>query len=202
MTGHRERFQLEKYFGDANIYTTLVDYRRYFYIKPFTMAFRAYNYNLLGYGMKGGILPEIYLGYPWLVRGYQNVFDENSYGNNTFNVSWLSGSRIAVANAELRLPLTGPERLSMIKSKFLFSDLNFFFDAGMAWNKGSRLSLTRTGEAASIAEDIDRSPIMSTGVSLRVNLFGYMVIEPYYAFPIQNGGFRNGQFGLNFLPGW
>ncbi len=47
-----------------------------------------------------------------------------------------------------------------------------------------------------------RFPVVSTGASLRINLFGYLVLEPYYAFPLQNGGFRNGQFGLNFVPGW
>jgi len=47
-----------------------------------------------------------------------------------------------------------------------------------------------------------RFPVISTGASLRINLFGYLVLEPYFAFPLQNGGFRNGQFGLNFVPGW
>ena len=48
----------------------------------------------------------------------------------------------------------------------------------------------------------ERCPVFSTGVSLRINLLGYLIIEPYYAFPLQNGGFKNGSFGLNFTPGW
>src|SRR5215203_2802921 len=44
-------------------------------------------------------------------------------------------------------------------------------------------------------------PVLSSGVSLRLNLFGYLVIEPYYAIPWQNGGLRNATFGINLLPG-
>jgi len=50
--------------------------------------------------------------------------------------------------------------------------------------------------------DDDRIPLFSTGTSIRINIFGYLVIEPYYAFPLQNGGFKNGIFGINFVPGW
>jgi Tol biopolymer transport system component len=202
MQGHRERFQVEKYFGDANIYTTLVDYRKYFYIKPFSLAFRILNYNFLGKGTREGLLPELYLGYPWFIRGYNNIMDQNSSGDNSFNVSWLSGSKIALANAEFRLPLTGPERLAMIKSKFFLSDLNLFFDSGLAWNNDSKISMKRNTGAGAMNQELMRTPVFSTGVSLRINLFGYMVVEPYYAFPLQNGGFKNGQFGLNFVPGW
>jgi hypothetical protein len=43
-------------------------------------------------------------------------------------------------------------------------------------------------------------PIVSAGVSLRVNLFGALILEPYYARPfLQNSKFV---FGLNILPGW
>jgi hypothetical protein len=35
-----------------------------------------------------------------------------------------------------------------------------------------------------------------------VNLFGYLILEPYVAVPWQNGGFSNTNFGLNFIPGF
>jgi Tol biopolymer transport system component len=201
MQGHRERFQVERYFGDANIYTTLVDYRKYFFIKPFSLAFRLYNYNLYGNSSQVG-LPQLYIGYPWFIRGYGKVFSQNSEGDNNFNVSWLTGSKIAVANAEFRLPLTGPERLAVIKSKWFLSDLNIFFDAGLAWNDESKISIKKEVVPSPVGEDLRRSPVLSTGVSLRINVLGYMVIEPFYAFPFQYGGFRNGQFGVNLVPGW
>jgi len=48
----------------------------------------------------------------------------------------------------------------------------------------------------------ESSPIISTGASVRVNVMGYLILEPYVAVPFQNGGFKNIQFGLNFTPGW
>jgi Tol biopolymer transport system component len=200
MQGHRQRFQVERYFGDVNLYTALFDYRKYFYMKPLSLAFRLYSYGLYGKGTREGTLPHLYLGNPWLIRGYEDIMSDGSAGENTFNISWLSGSSIAVANAEVRFPLSGPERLALIKSKFFLADLNLFFDAGMAWSRENRINLDM--RPTMTAGDISRSPIMSTGVSLRVNVLGYLVMEPYYAFPLQNGGFRNGSFGLNFIPGW
>jgi Tol biopolymer transport system component len=200
MQGHRARFQVEKYFGDADIFTTLIDYRKYFYVNPVTFAFRLYNYGMYGKGLENGMLPRLYLGSPWFIRGYENVMSAGSFGENTFDVSWLTGSRIAVANAEVRLPFTGPEKLALIKSKLLFTDLNLFFDSGIAWGRDNKVALRSDNSLT--ADNITRSPIMSTGASLRINVFGYLILEPYYAFPLQNGGFKNGTFGFNLIPGW
>ena len=210
MQGHRSRYQLEKYFGSANIFTVLVDYRKYFYLKPMTLAFRTYNFGMFGRDAESGVLPPLYLGYPWLVRGYEDLSftGGDSLDVNTFNPSRLSGSKVSVANAELRLPLTGPERLAVIKSKWLLTDLNLFFDAGIAWNRNNNLGWNRGSDVSyetvspAGVEDVSRFPLFSTGASIRINLLGYLVIEPYYAFPLQNGGFKNGQFGINFVPGW
>jgi len=202
MQGSRSRYQIEKYFGSLDIYTTLIDYRHYFRIRPVSLAFRFYNYAMYGKDAESGIIPPFYLGYPWLIRGYENIgYSGNNFmTGETFNLSRLSGSRIMVANAEVRLPFTGPQRLALIKSKLLFTDLNLFFDAGIAWNRGSKIEFIHD-----LSKGVDgsyRFPVFSTGASIRINLFGYLVLEPYYAFPFQNGGFRNGEFGLNFIPGW
>ncbi len=201
MQGHRARLQVDKYFGAANIFTTLIDYRQYFYVRPFTLAFRFYNLAMLGQDAENGILPPIYIGYPWLIRGYNNISYTNTALSdvNRFNISVLTGSRVAVANAELRFPLSGPERLAAIKSKWFLIDLNLFFDSGLAWNSSSTVVTDRHAMADSGEV---RYPVFSTGASLRVNLLGYMVIEPYYAIPLQNGGLKNAQFGLSFTPGW
>lgn len=200
MQGHRQRFQVEKYFGDADIYTTLFDYRKYFYVRPFSLAFRLYNFNIFGRDSENGTLPQLYLGNPWYIRGYENVTNTASLGGNTFDLSQLTGSKIAVGNVELRLPLSGPERLALINSKYLLTDINLFFDAGMAWG-GSSSNFDMYQNMQSVQNNT-RRPVFSTGVSLRINVFGAMILEPYYAFPMQNGGFRNGSFGLNFIPGW
>jgi hypothetical protein len=73
-------------------------------------------------------------------------------------------------------------------------------DSGLAWNHGNKLGFKK--DLTGGADSEYRFPLFSTGASVRINLFGYLVLEPYYAFPLQNGGFRNGTFGLNFVPGW
>ena len=201
MRGGRSRYQVEKYFGAADIFTSLVDYRQYLYVRPFSLALRLYNYGMYGRNSEDGVIPPLYIGYSWLLRGYENTStDLNTLEGNSFNVYRLTGSRVMIANAEIRLPVTGPERLALIKSKWFLTDLNLFFDSGLAWNHDSRIKFDP--ESVSGDDNNVRYPLFSTGVSLRVNLLGYLVIEPFYAFPLQNGGFRNGQFGLNFTPGW
>ena len=144
MRGHRTRLQADKYFGSANVLTALLDYRQYFYMKPVSLAFRFYNYGMYGKDSERGILPDLYIGYPWLIRGYNKITRPESYDltSNIFDISWLSGSRIIVANAELRVPLTGPERYALIKSKLLLTEASLFFDSGLAWNKDSKIIST------------------------------------------------------------
>ncbi len=48
----------------------------------------------------------------------------------------------------------------------------------------------------------DSTIITSAGISTRINLFGQLIIEPYYAFPLQLEGNDKGIFGINFTPGW
>ncbi len=201
MRGQRSRYQVEKYFGAVNFYTALLDYRKYFFTKPLSFAFRFYHYGRYGSSAESGVISPIYLGYPWLIRGYENLsyYNNNVYGSGSLNMSHLSGSKIAVANAEVRLPFSGPEQLALIESKYFLTDFVLFFDGGLAWNEGDlpRLTWSQT----SLNEN-ERVPVFSSGVSLRVNVLGYMIIEPYYAIPFQNGGWKNGMFGINFVPGW
>ncbi len=201
MQGHRARFQADKYFGATDIFTLLFDYRKYFWMKPVGLAFRAYSYGMYGGRTGENLLQPLYLGYPWLIRGYENVSygQESTLGLSSLDISRLSGTRVAVANAEVRLPLSGPEQLALVKSKFFLTDLNLFLDAGLAWYRGDEVVF---GKKSTTALPVQKYPLFSTGLSVRINLLGYLVIEPYYAFPLQNGGFRNGVFGLNFVPGW
>jgi len=202
MRGQRARYQVEKYFGAVDFFTGLVDYRKYWFINPITMAFRFYHYGRYGKGSETNLVSPLYLGYSWLIRGYENLSfygnsQNNTMGFNSLNYSHLSGSRIAVANAELRLPLSGPKPLALIGSKYFLTDLNLFFDGGLAWSKGDKPKIT--WEKAAFDQ---RVPVFSAGASLRINVLGYLIIEPYLAVPFQNGGWQNKQFGLNFVPGW
>lgn len=197
LKGHRYRLQAEQFFGRLEIFTTLADYRRYFYAKPFTIAFRGYHYARYGRDANSDLLPPIFLGAPGVVRGYSTdtFFDP---GNNDLSINNLLGSRVAVGNLELRLPFTGPRQIALIESGILFTDLNLFFDAGLAWDTQSNINF---GEGSFTESESGRKPIYSTGVALRLNLFGAMVIEWFYALPLSRDEIE-GEFGFNFLPGW
>lgn len=201
MKGHRSRYQLTKHFGAVNMYTAIVDYRQYFFLNPMALAFRLYHYGRYGKDAGSDIISPLYLGYPWLIRGYENVsvIGSSNRGVNagSFNVSHLSGSRMLVGNIELRYPFIGLERLAPIKSRSFFTDLNLFFDAGLAWYGGSDVS----PDWQPVSFD-SRIPVYSAGISARLNLMGAIVLEPYLAVPFQNGGFDNIQFGFNITPGW
>lgn len=198
LIGSRYRLEGARYLGVVNLTNLSADYRKYFRFAPLTFATRNMYIGRFGKDRESGVLPPLYIGYPFLVRGYDAIGYAENTNQADVSINDLIGSSIYVANAELRLPLTGPERLSAIKSGFLFTELNLFTDGGVAWGNRNLLSeQDATGQ-------VNRTSrfIMSSGVSLRVNLFGALVIEPYYAIPWQNGGFRNATFGLNFVPGY
>src|SRR5690606_3225221 len=125
-------------------------------------------------GRHENALYPLFMGYPHLIRGYESSSFRNSTGS--FNFNSLMGTRIAVVNLEIRLPFTGPEKLAVIPSGMLFSDLNVFFDAGLAWNSDSKVAFRSTPRLVGQVEGPDglvdvyeRVPALSAGVSLRVN---------------------------------
>lgn len=199
LTGHRFRLEAAQYAGVISLTNLTGDYRRYFRFAPLTFATRNMYIGRFGKDAASGILPPLYIGYPSLVRGYdaRNFTQQESNSSTQLNINDLIGSQMYITNAEFRFPLTGPERLSGIKSRFLLSDLNLFTDGGIAWGSYEGLITETKGRTAA-----DSKFILSSGISLRVNVFGYLIIEPFYAIPWQNGGFKNGNFGLNLLPGW
>ena len=199
LAGHRFRLQAGQYFGVVNMTNLMGDYRKYFRMEPITLATRNLYVGRFGKDAETGILAPLFLGYPTLIRGYDAVgYKDDKGGNLTIND--LIGSRIYVSNVELRLPLTGPERLSAITSRFLFTEINLFTDGGIAWGQRN----PAPGIDFKQESFINRQSrfILSSGISLRLNLFGYLILEPYVAVPWQNGGFKNTNFGFNFVPGW
>ena len=180
INGQRFRFQVEKVFGANDYYGVLADYRKYIFIKPFTFAFRGLHYGRYGGNAENGFFNRLSLNNDFLVRGYNaGSFVSEGGGDNVLNVNNLQGNSIAVANAEIRFPLTGPEKLALFKSGFLFSDLNLFADAGIAWDSDRNIEMSWEPKYNA------STPIVSAGASVRINLFGYLVLEPYYAIPFQ-----------------
>ncbi|HET8829607.1 MAG TPA: basic secretory protein-like protein, partial [Pelobium sp.] len=130
LDGYRYRIGIEQYFGTFTYTAPTIDLRRYVRTKPVTFAGRIYGYGRLG--KTNDQLYPMFIGYPFLIRGYEanSFYSENGgvgTSSNGFTIDQLIGNRIAVVNFEVRLPFTGPEKLSVIPSKFLFSELNLFF---------------------------------------------------------------------------
>lgn len=209
LNGYRYRLQAEYDFGTYHYFAPTIDLREYVRVAPVTFAARFYGYGRFG---ETGNLYQLYLGYPFLIRGYeaQTFYGGNSKTTtNGFTIDQLSGNRLAVFNFEVRLPFSGPEKLSQFKSKFLFTELNLFFDAGLAWNAGDQIKFQSSPDAIgkdasgqTIYNPNQRVPALSAGISMRVNLFGALVLEPYLAFPFNRTDITKPVFGLGFTPGW
>lgn len=199
LAGHRFRLEGAQYFGVINIQNITADYRKYIRLAPVSFATRNLFIGRFGRDAETGVLPPLFLGYPTLVRGYDALTYSEGVGSLPLTINDLIGSRMYVTNFEVRLPFTGPERLSVIKSNFLFTELNLFTDGGITW--GNRQQLPAEFKRDQVTRRTSRF-VLSSGISLRINLFGYLILEPFYAIPWQNGGFRNASFGFNFTPGW
>ena len=68
-------------------------------------------------------------------------------------------------------------------------------DAGLAWSAGQSPKLEfnqRTPE---------RVPVFSAGVTARLNMLGFAVVELFYARPFQRPD-RGMVFGFQLMPGW
>jgi hypothetical protein len=221
LNGYRYRLEVGRNVGSYNFWSTTADGRAYQYLKPVSLAFRLTTHGR--YGDDASSFNPILLGYQGLVHGYDynQIFKRVGLSeggvddNTTFDARLteelyrLSGSKIAITGMEVRLPFTGPERLSVIKSGFLLTDLSWFFDAGVAFDDfkhfsdGEPIKVERLRPDGTVfTETIYRKPkvAMSTGIGLRVNLFGALIIEPYVAYPLEKDSRL--LLGIYFVPGW
>ncbi|MDX1530021.1 MAG: peptidase S9, partial [Rhodothermales bacterium] len=208
--GGRYRFEVGGTAGSLNYATATADYRRYFFFKPFfTVAARALHFGRYGGDATRGEFYPLYIGYGVLVRGYSS----SSFPDNLTNAQEQEyferyfGSRIGVANLELRMPLFGTREFGLINFPYLPTELVLFGDAGVAWGDWTRvLTLDpNTGEIGDtgFGQDLwDQKPILSAGIAGRFNVLGALVLEVYYARPFDRVDDRVGVFGINFSPGW
>lgn len=199
LLGQRYRLSLERSFGINDYYGILADYRKYIWKKPFSFAFRGLSYTRFDNDVSS-VYP-VYVGQMGFVRGYDFIYSNsfNQIGGD-LRAEQLYGSKILLGGAEIRIPFTGPKQLSLIDSKFLFTDLGFFFDAGMAFDEFSHIADGKPYNIGGQTVFLKPELAMSVGVSVRINLFGAMILEPYWAYPLQENS--RVVFGLNFIPGW
>ena len=201
LNGYRYRIELSKTFGTTSFNQVLIDFRKYKYLKPVSLAVRGfYQGRMNGQNLKN--LNQIYplnIGYPWYIHGFygNSLFKQigTSYSND------LNGDQIGLFNFEARLPLTGPKKLALIDFQSIPSDLNFFFDYGRIFS--STLVDIDESDLVSKQKINPKKPVLSTGISLRVNVLGYLIVEPYLAVPYFNGQKQSVITGFNFMvAGW
>jgi outer membrane protein assembly factor BamA len=208
--------------GTVVFNTALADARRYFFFRPFTLAFRGMHYGRYGKDAENyDRISALYLGEETLIRGYGYGSFEARECTGTSQTHCpvfdrMFGSRLAVFNAELRIPLFGTSGFGLLNFPYLPLEVSPFFDAGMAWtsDQSPRLrferdvsdtptscegQLTPQGQFKYCAE---RVPVFSTGVSFRVNLLGYMIVETYIAHPFQRPNKKPWVVGVQLAPGW
>lgn len=192
--GYRFRVGVERYTGRWKFWALTADFRKYFFVKPFTLAFRGLHYGRYGEEKTLSEVGYLYVGNSALVRGYSILnFTE---GPHPLALEDLVGSKLLVANAEVRIPLTGPKRLAVLSSRFIFTEFALFSDAGVAWKTFDQFTPN-----ADLPNDKNQvQPIYSAGFSLRINFFGALILEPYYAFQLKQDGHQG--MGINFIPGW
>jgi Tol biopolymer transport system component len=197
VAGQRSRFEITPTVGTLRFAGALADYRRYVMpVSFYTIAGRVMHYGRYGAGSEDGRLLPLYLGYPELVRGYDIGSFDGSECTQTANSSCaefdrLLGSRMLVANLELRFPLLRPFGASGGMYGPVPTEVAFFTDAGVAW----------TASAGPTFLGGDRRPVASAGLTFRVNLFNFAVAQIDLAHPFQRSG-RGFLWGFSLTPGF
>ena len=206
--GQRYRIEAAPVFGSLNYVGLLGDYRRYFIpVRPFTLAFRLVHFGRYAGDAEDERLRPLFIGYPGLVRGYDNNSFEGQECEPVADdpcpiFSRLLGSRMLFGNAELRFPLLGLLGLGSGYYGFFPLDFVIFGDAGMAWSRDDAYTLSGGPTAADEQAFFfggDRRPVYSAGAGLRLNLFGAMIIEVDYSHAFQRDKWL---WQFSFLPGF
>lgn len=192
INGYRFRFDFTNYFGGYNFQLATADIRYYRYTKPVTLAFRFMHFASLGPDSRNYY--PVLIGDMGLVHAYDYSRLTEYQVKNGIYPQQLMGSKIFVTGVEVRLPFTGPEELAVVKLGGFLSELSWFLDGGIAFNDYAQLR--KTEDPAILPPKL----VFSTGVSWRVNLFGALVVEPYFAWPLLEHS--KGKFGIFFIPGW
>jgi Tol biopolymer transport system component len=182
--------------GTLSFTTLMADYRRYFMpVRPVTLAFRLLHYGRYGKNADDSRLYPIYLGYDGLVRGYDygTFNDAREFdGPDAFDFNRLLGSKILIANAEVRFPLFGILGIGRGYYGFFPVDFLAFYDVGWAWERDLKPSFLSGGV---------RKPVQSVGVGLRVNVFGYLVLGFNYVKPFSRPN-KDWHIEFSFQPGF
>ncbi len=217
--GGRYRFEIEQTQGTADFTTIIGDFRRYYAPhKNLTIGVRGLHYGRYGLTLEEqqgsntsssirgfGLFNPLFLGFETFVRGYaweSFTSDECDAGatveNSCPTLNRLFGNRLAVGSVEARIPFIGVEQYGIINFPFLPTELVAFADAGLAWDNPFTEDDPVLEWSTSSTE---RVPVVSVGLSARVNILGFMILETYYAYPFQRPD-KGWHWGFNLAPGW
>ncbi len=190
--GRRYRLEVAQNIGNWRFTQLTADYRRYDkLLGPFTLATRALYFGRIGRDADQFL---IFGGSTELIRGntsgsYQR--NECASSPTTSSVTGctaldrLVGTQIGVASAELRFPLINA-RLGVVPSGFPPVEGALFYDIGIVKNPGNTL---KWNYAPGDAQDPNiRVPLQTIGASIRVNLFGFVVVRVDYSRPLRRPG--------------
>ena len=193
--GQRYRFEVSGLGGSIQYHDVLADYRRYVRLgRSFILAGRALHYGRYGSGAEDDRLLELYLGDPWLMRGYDyaSFSPQLTNGDEAASRAYgrLYGSRLAVANLELRVPLLGA--LGLYSSPGVPPiETALFVDAGAAWKQGYTPAFLGK----------QRATVTSYGITFRANLLGFAVGEADLVHPNDRPG-QGWYWELSLQPGF
>lgn len=202
--GQRARFQVEPVAGTLNYVTLLGDARRYFRAAPVTLALRGLHFGRWAGDSDDPRLGRLFLGVPSLVRGYSNgSFDVSectgAAGQGFFSCpefEQLLGSRVAVANIELRLPLLGG--IGVIRAPGVPPiEVGAFYDIGKAWTTDDDPNCT-LDRGCGFG---DRDFLSSAGFLTRLNLFGFLLAEVDFVYPFDRPD-KGWHWQFGFQPGF
>ena len=199
LKGYRYRLEIDGDAGSLLFATAIADVRAYLYLKPFAFAVRALHEGRYFGDADDSLIGDYYLGDPGLVRGYEYysmASIEGAAGGDVLQIDRLFGSRIAVLNAEVRLPILGNSDVGLLNFPWLPLTLVGFVDAGVAWTGTSPPDFSGSADPAA------RVPVFSAGAAVRINMLNTIVLQIYYAIPFQRPAITAGTWGFLFESGW
>jgi len=213
MLGQRYRIEVGGTYNDLDYATGILDYRKYLMpARPLTVAFRLLHNGRYGPDADTLTLSPFYLGYDGIVRGYdfsssdfaecvaaggltgsEDVFTCTAFDN-------LYGSKMLLANLELRFPPLGLLGIGDGLFGYLPIEAYVFGDGGLAWYGQDQLTLSPGFDDRAWWEGGDSRPVFSVGGGLRMNFFGFLVLGVHYVYPFNRT--KGGHFQFTFVPGF
>jgi hypothetical protein len=211
VSGGRYRLEVAQAVGTENFTSLVVDYRRYFSPNnSITFAARGLHFGRYAHSLDTdrttAAIQPYFLGWETLIRGYSfeslnaeecaaTALEPGAVPGSCPAFDRLFGHRLGVVNLELRVPFFGTERFGLINFPYLPTELFTFADAGLAYNDFSevKFDFVRSGG--------QRVPVFSAGVGARFNIFGFLILEAYRAYPFQRPD-KGPHWGFVISPAW